>query len=873
MRSSSILLSLTVLALVACGSSSSTQDGDPTALTEPLATGITISEIAMFQALKVPLAKDGAVADPGSIPLPIVAGRDGLMRIYVTPDAGFAPKSITARVKIVNTSPTGGFTKVVSATMNVTATPSEEFDLGTTINVNVPGAYLQPGSTYTVVLNAAGGSAASGTSPARFPKDGSFADLPAKQGGERLRVMIVPVQYGADGSDRLPDTSDEQLKRYRDLFFKLYPTALVELTVREPWAWGGTISPSGQGMDQALNALGKLRQQDLPDPDVYYYGAFAPSDSFGSYCGGGCVTGLSPIGMPYSVGVGFTGGGSVETATHEVGHAHGLSHAPCGGAGGPDPQYPTDTLHAQGKIGVWGYDPIALKLINPTPAAQQATPHDVMGYCNNDWISDFHYDKLYRQLRSDNRFYASDFSGERRSATEYLSVAVDGRGSTTVSDLRSHELFIERGEPRPITWEAAANGATAGQGTAYFFPYDHLPGGVLWTPPAPPGAVSARAGVGVSAVRIALRPGRVRIYLDWNATTPPLAAAEDAMREARATAWANPSSIHADGRAAAKWVEDARSAVGELAGADVRDVVFTAGGTEANNLALRSALARPGRLLLSKMEHPSITRIAEAHLDRVRWLAVLESGVVDLADLERALAEGPTAAVTLQSVNHESGLIPPVADAIALVNVRAPGTWFHVDAVQSFAKIDDPSFGATSRSLAAHKFRGPKGIGALVVLPRTKLLPVLLGGAQERGIRPGTLDAVVAAGLYAAARHAMTGPERYRAVAPLRDRLERELRALGASVNGTGPRAPHVTNVYIPSWYGPELVAALDLEGVSAASGSACSAGTLDPSPVIEAMHDRKRAARSVRLSLGETTTEAEIARAIAIFADILGRP
>ncbi len=366
----------------------------------------------------------------------------------------------------------------------------------------------------------------------------------------------------------------------------------------------------------------------------------------------------------------------------------------------------------------------------------------------------------------------------------------------------------------------------------------------------------------------------MRVYLDWNATTPPLEGVLDAMRAAAATAWGNPSSVHADGRAAARALEDARAAVGELAMAEARDVVFTSGGTEANNLALRTALARPGRFVLSPMEHPSVTKVAGLVPKRVRWLRVEPSGLVELADLERALGEGPVAAVALQAVNHETGVRQPVADAIALVNVRAPGTWFHVDAVQSFGKLppEASGFGATSRSIAAHKLRGPKGIGALVTLPRTKLAPLVVGGAQERGLRPGTQDGVLAAGFAVAARHAARSAARWAELAPMRDALEATLLARGGQVNGTGPRAPHVTNVFVPTWYGPELVAALDLEGVSVASGSACSAGTLDPSPVIEAMFDRARAARSVRLSIGETTTPEDVARATAVLAAVLPR-
>lgn len=366
----------------------------------------------------------------------------------------------------------------------------------------------------------------------------------------------------------------------------------------------------------------------------------------------------------------------------------------------------------------------------------------------------------------------------------------------------------------------------------------------------------------------------MRVYLDWNATTPPLPAALDAMRAAASDAWANPSSVHADGRAAGRALEEARTAVAELAEADPRDVVFTSGGTEANNLALRSALARPGRFVLSPLEHPSVTRVAALVPERVRWLRVGREGTVDLADLERALGEAPVAVVAMQAVNHETGVVQPVADAIALVNVRAPGTWFHVDAVQSFGKLpaERQGFGATTRSLAAHKLRGPKGIGALVVLPRTKLEPLVVGGAQERGLRPGTQDGVLAAGLAVAARHAAASASRWAELAPLRDALEATLVGLGGAVNGAAPRAPHVSNVFVPTWYGPELVAALDLEGVSVASGSACSAGTLDPSPVVEAMYDRARAARSVRISIGETTTAADVERAKAAMARVLAR-
>ncbi|HEY3822586.1 MAG TPA: cysteine desulfurase family protein [Polyangiaceae bacterium] len=370
-----------------------------------------------------------------------------------------------------------------------------------------------------------------------------------------------------------------------------------------------------------------------------------------------------------------------------------------------------------------------------------------------------------------------------------------------------------------------------------------------------------------------------RVYLDWNATTPPLPAVIEAMAEAAREGWGNPSSVHAFGRAARARVEEGREAVARLCRCDPRDVVLTSGGTEANNLALRSAFAGEGGVLVtSRLEHPSVARVAEAlereGKARVRWLRVLPEGTVDLEDLSRALSEGDVRLVALQSVNAETGVIQPVREALAIAH-RA-GARVHVDAVQSFGRSDDVAEEADTRSLAAHKMRGPKSIGALVTRPGLPVAPVLLGGSQERGIRPGTVDPVAAAGLAVAARHAASSPARWAALAPLRDTLEAGLlRAAGAGsrVNGPGaPRAPHVTSVAFRGWSSPELVAALDLEGVAASGGSACSAGTAEPSPVLAAMGDAEAATSTIRFSLGEETTEDDVAFALEAAAQVLAR-
>ncbi len=464
---------------------------DPTVLSQPIATGLKIEELALMQNLKVPVAKGGQPAPRGRVQL--VAGRDALLRVYVTLDAGWAPKPITARIKLVADSPTGGFIKVLSATKTVSR-PSSEADLDSTINVPIPGQFLQTASRFVVVLNADQGTPpGDAPMPARYPANGSLAPLDASPGAEKVKVKLVPVQYGADGSNRLPDMSAEQIERYRQILYKLYPTARVDITVHAPFPWNEPISGSGKGLGALLEAIGNLRRSEDADLDVYYYGAFNAAQSFEEFCRGGCTTGLSPTGAAYSVGVGFGGSReqgerTAETAAHEIGHAHGLNHAPCGGAGGPDPGYPTGAEHAQARIGVWGYDQIANKLVDP---GGSQPPKDLMSYCNPSWISDYHHQKLFERVRGNNDFRARMMSAQTpRQGEEHRAFRVEGDGTITRRGQASRERYLERGEPRDLTWKAG-DGSTLGHGTARFFPYDHLPGGVLWVPLAPEGAITA----------------------------------------------------------------------------------------------------------------------------------------------------------------------------------------------------------------------------------------------------------------------------------------------------------------------------------------------------------------------------------------------
>jgi cysteine desulfurase len=363
---------------------------------------------------------------------------------------------------------------------------------------------------------------------------------------------------------------------------------------------------------------------------------------------------------------------------------------------------------------------------------------------------------------------------------------------------------------------------------------------------------------------------RPELYLDWNATTPLHASVIERMREALDAGLANPSSLHAAGRRAQAVVENCREQAAAVLGVDPRDVVLTSGGTEANNLALSGAKG----LITSRLEHPSIVRVAEVFERQgggVVWLDALSNGSVRSLDVERALERLPRGStLAISAVNHETGRVHDLAELSELA--AKAGAHLHVDAVQAIGKVAPSTwrYGDT-RSVAAHKIRGPKGIGALAFRPGWSLQPVLRGGAQERGLRPGTLDPVAAAGFGAALERVETMVETYMGLRPIRDQLERRL-SRWTDRNGDEPRAQHVTNLSFRGRLGDELVAALDLEGVQVSSGSACSAGSAEPSAVITAMLGVERARSAVRISLGEDSTEAVIASAIEVFERVLER-
>lgn len=346
----------------------------------------------------------------------------------------------------------------------------------------------------------------------------------------------------------------------------------------------------------------------------------------------------------------------------------------------------------------------------------------------------------------------------------------------------------------------------------------------------------------------------------------------------------NASSIHAFGQRAKAIVDDARGELAALIDADPSEIVFTSGGTESDNLAVRGAvdaLEPAGRrqVITSRIEHEAILTTAtalERHGTPIVRLPVGASGVIDPAALAEAI-DDKTAIVSVMHANNEVGTIQPIAELAAIA--RAHGALMHTDAVQSVGKIPVSvrALGIDLLSLSAHKFGGPKGVGALWIRRGVRLAPYLTGGKQERNRRAGTENVPAIAGLGAAARvareHLRTSAA---SIAALRDRLERGILGgvSGTSVNGDpARRVPNTSNISFEGVEAESLLIALDLEGVAVSTGSACSSGSLEPSHVLKAMgFSGGRTRNSLRFSLGLGTTVEEVDRVVAILPALVAK-
>jgi cysteine desulfurase len=369
-----------------------------------------------------------------------------------------------------------------------------------------------------------------------------------------------------------------------------------------------------------------------------------------------------------------------------------------------------------------------------------------------------------------------------------------------------------------------------------------------------------------------------RIYLDWNATAPLRPQAHAAAAEALALC-GNPSSVHAEGRAVRRRIEEARACVAALVGAEPRNVVFTSGGTEANMMALSPALgtgqdrARRDCLVISAIEHPSVLAGGRFPREAIETAPVTADGRLDPSALGRQLAalarkglQRPLVSIML--ANNETGVVQPVSQVAALA--QAAGALCHVDAIQGAGRIscNINELGADLLTLSAHKIGGPKGVGALIKRDHGLHFsdPLIKGGGQERGARAGTENVAGIAGFGAAASaaRAALGEERAH-MAALRDRLEAGLKArMPAAIvfGAAAERLPNTTLFAVPGIKAETAVIALDLDGIAVSSGAACSSGKVQPSHVLAAMGVAAPVAQgAIRVSLGPTTTESEVDR------------
>ena len=379
-----------------------------------------------------------------------------------------------------------------------------------------------------------------------------------------------------------------------------------------------------------------------------------------------------------------------------------------------------------------------------------------------------------------------------------------------------------------------------------------------------------------------------RAYFDHNATTPPDPAVIEAMSRALAIDFGNASSVHYFGQRAKALLDEARSAVAELIGAEPAEVVFTSGGTESDNLALRGAAeaadavgSPSGRrhIITTSIEHEAVLNTIKA-LTKRGWTSTLlpvdATGIVAPAALASALTR-ETAIVSVMHANNEIGTVQPIADLAAIAHEH--GALFHTDAVQSAGKIpvDVRALNVDLLTISAHKFNGPKGAGALWIRRGTRVVSTMTGGKHERNRRGGTENVPGIAGMGVAARLARSklssGAEQ---IAILRDRLERGIleHVPGTTVNGAvSPRVPNTTNIGFDGVEAESLLIALDLEGFAVSTGSACSSGTLEPSHVLRAMGlPSHRTQNSIRFSLGAGNTQEQVDALIAKIPSVVGK-
>ena len=447
-----------VMVMLGCGSGSGgTADAGPAPdapAAQAFADQVSLSEIASFQTVKVDLMKDGA--DIVKTNAPIVSERATLLRAYVTVAKKWKAATIDAELDVT----VDGRTYVFNDSKTISKSSTDD-NLGSTFDFSLPEALVHPTTTYALkVWREDTGEEID------YPTDGTTRTLPVSDGGA-VHVVMVPIRYDADSSQRLPNLGDAELARYHDTLYSMYPTAIVNVEVHEPLPWAQAIDPLGPGWDEVLTAVADLRAKDKPAANVFYVAAFEPAESISAFCNkGGCILGIAPLAGPNDVDLrvaavlGYGGQLGPNTLLQELAHAMGRDHADCGGADGVDPAFP----YPGAGIGNWGYDIVAKELVDP------GTVSDFMGYCSPVWISDYTYKGLFKRIT-----YVSQgvdetpwmSAGPAKTSQRVLHVGKDG----SVRVGRTLSIAPPRGATRSVT-VTRADGARR-RIDAPFVPLDH----------------------------------------------------------------------------------------------------------------------------------------------------------------------------------------------------------------------------------------------------------------------------------------------------------------------------------------------------------------------------------------------------------------
>lgn len=456
----SLSLAISVALAAGCDGSSSQEVGAP---------GVAINNVAIYQSLERMLVRGGKTAAPAAIPIPLLAERAALVRVFYVTNSSYDQKEVTARLTITGHDPI-----VVKTTLSGS---SAQDKLDSTINFELKPEMVNDPLEYKIEILQER-DAADDNAQARFPAEG-LEKVTVEGKKNTLRVMLVPFRYKFDASNRLPDTSPEQLQRFKQRFLDLYPVSDVEIELHPPIDWGFEIKGNGEGWQQVGLRLLQVRADAKVSDDTYLYGIFNPAPNLATFCGFGCLLGVTLLNadppdtgivqLRLALGIGFNER-ATDTAAHEIGHAHGRGHANCGPGLDPrsiDLTYPKGAAHQGGKIGLWGYDMAGKKLIPPTWT-------DIMGYCDNQWISDHNFVALYNRGKNVN---LASWQMPEGGAFGYDVIALDGAGKARWSQLIERRRPLISGEGIDVVVDDARSMVRA-----QYYRFDHIPGGWLFVP-------------------------------------------------------------------------------------------------------------------------------------------------------------------------------------------------------------------------------------------------------------------------------------------------------------------------------------------------------------------------------------------------------